>query len=1087
MELLKPPDRLCLTGNVQKNWQLFKQKFELFLQATEPATRLTEAARTARLLTAAGDDALEVFNNFTFAEGENKQDYQTVVKKFEEYCAEQQNEVYERYVFRTRTQDEAEPVEHFIRDLRKQARYCNFGPLADSMIRDQIVFGSWNTKLREKMLREKDLTLQKAEQICKAAELANKQNEAWQGNEARVDATEKRYLHRTQGRKAPVQCCKCNRRHEPRKCPAFGKICRACAGRNHFAVCCRKYEVDEVQEEKEDFAILDVTVCGIQKTDWIVKAQVGQQEVAFKVDTGSQANLLPLSVYKRFRTNPPLRASNSVLRSYSGNAIMHYGVTTQVITINERRCLADFFVVKRGQSILGLELAESLALVSRVVDFVTTEGMTPMTQRSLPTTQKFSHLFEGTGCVKRQYRMVLHDDAVPVIHAARRVPLALREPLQKELVRMEQANIICKVDEPTDWVSPLVIVRKKDGSLRVCMDPRSVNACLKREHYQMPQREDIEAELSGANFFSRLDANAGFHQIPLDEPTSKICTFATPFGRYRFLRLPFGIASAPEVFQKTLSEIFDHLPGVRVYIDDILVWGATKQEHDSRLQAALCAAQRAGLTFNRAKCQFGVQKIVFLGDVISSAGIRPNAALVDCLSKMPVPTEKLAVQRMLGVINYFGKYVPTLADRTKLLRSLIRKDTVFDWTEKHAQEWHAVCEALRTAPLLAIFDPAKETKITADASKDGIGAALLQRHSSGWRPIAYASRAMTDVEKRYSQIEKEAMGIAYGCEKFHQFVYGRKIVIDTDHKPLLAISSKDIGNMPPRLQRFFLRLLIYDYVLQFVPGKELVLADMLSRATPSEREDTVDFGDIQVHAVAVLSSLVSERTKQLLSRETSNDPELRAVVESLSLNKDFEGTLKPFASELSVVDGILLKGCKVVIPKKLRPETLSRIHEGHLGLNKCKARARRLVFWPGLNSDIADVVRNCAVCKTYAYKQPDEPLLLRTPPDHPWYRVGVDLFCYAGATYLAVFDAYSNFPEVEKLEETSATAVIDKLAAIFARYGIPMEVCTDNGPQFASHQFATFSRRMAGRRRNFCRAGLYALGSPTSTCSPRVL
>nr|XP_037274126.1 uncharacterized protein K02A2.6-like [Rhipicephalus microplus] len=167
--------------------------------------------------------------------------------------------------------------------------------------------------------------------------------------------------------------------------------------------------------------------------------------------------------------------------------------------------------------------------------------------------------------------MVLGEDAVPVVQPARRVPIALKGRLRQELKRMEKASIIVKVDEPTDWVSPLVVVHKKDGTLRICMDPRGVNRSIKREHYPMPSRDDIESELAGAQYFSRLDANAGFHQIPLDEATSRICTFATPFGRYRFLRLLFGISSAGEVFQKTLTEMFERLLGVRVYVDDVLI------------------------------------------------------------------------------------------------------------------------------------------------------------------------------------------------------------------------------------------------------------------------------------------------------------------------------------------------------------------------------------------------------------------------------------------------------------------------------------------------------------------------------------
>lgn len=347
---------------------------------------------------------------------------------------------------------------------------------------------------------------------------------------------------------------------------------------------------------------------------------------------------------------------------------------------------------------------------------------------------------------------------------------------------MEQAAIITKVNEPTGWVSPLVIVKKKDGKLRVCLDPRMINACIKREHYEMPRREDIEAELSGAKVLSRLDAKAGFHQIPLDEETSRICTFATPFGRHRFLRLPFGISSASEVFQKTLNEIVDSLPGVHVYVDDILVWGTSRTQHDQRLKGMPEAAKQAGLTFNPEKCKIGVSEIEFLGDTISQEGIKPNREHIESMKLMPIPSDKLGVQRLLGVVNYFSKYLPSLAERTPLLRSLIKHDAVFEWTPNHTKEWQGICECLSKEPLLAMFDPRKETKVTSDASMNGLGSSLLQRHGDNWRPVAYASRTLTSAEQRYSQIEKEALAVTFGCQKFHYFVYGRKEILETDHR-----------------------------------------------------------------------------------------------------------------------------------------------------------------------------------------------------------------------------------------------------------------------------------------------------------------
>ncbi|KAM7280952.1 uncharacterized protein ISCGN_006213 [Ixodes scapularis] len=264
--------------------------------------------------------------------------------------------------------------------------------------------------------------------------------------------------------------------------------------------------------------------------------------------------------------------------------------------------------------------------------------------------------------------------------------------------------------------------------------------------------------------------------------------------------------------------------------------------------------------------------------------------------------------------------------------------------------------------------------------------------------------------------------------------------------------------MPPRVQRFFLRLLKYDYTLIFVPGKQMALADMLSRSPAPGNKGAADTGDVEIHAVTVVSALVSEKTAAKLAHETATDPYLSVVLRKLGRGDEVEGALKSVAAELSVVDGILLKGTKVVIPTSMRREMLKRIHAGHLGTVKCKARARQLVYWPNINSDIESLIQSCPTCRTYAYKQPSEPLILQPTPTQPWYRVGVDLFQYSGRHYLCVYDSMSNFPEVELLPDTTATSVIDRLSAIFSRYGIPTEVCSDNGPQFSSHEFALFAK-----------------------------
>lgn len=1068
MEGLRPPDHLVFSGNIAENWRKFRQRFELYLEATESEKERSQKQKAALLLHVAGPEAIEVFDTFGCTTTE-KESYDTLLQKFESYCQPRTNETFERYLFRKRVQADGEPFETFLRDLQLKAQSCKFGSLRESMIRDQIVFGTADDQLRERLLREDSLSLESAIKAAQSTEIAANQKRVWQSPEAKaVEAISKEKVSSKD--KTPNQkraCYKCKRWHEPKKCPAYGQRCRKCGRKNHFAAACRtKKMVDDVEETRSNssnaqYEILQV--CASKSSEWIINATVENSKLKLKVDTGSQVNLIPVRWLKNFGAHKyELQESKATLRSYSGQAIKHLGTVVMPVTYQGKTVSLKFFVVLKRCALLGLAASEDFDLVRRTAEVSAVlshvgPGQATLRERVM---KDYPNLFRGLGCVRTPYKIVLRQGTRPVIQHPRRVPHLLKQPLKDELQRMSDAGIITRVDEPTEWVSPLVIVRKKSGALRICMDPRNINECLKREHFEMPKREEIEAELTGARIFSRLDANSGFYQIPLDEESSRICTFSTPFGRFRFLRMPFGLASAPEVYQKAMSQVFDGLSGVRVYVDDVLIWGSNEKEHEERLRAALDAAQKHGVTLNAEKCEMGMKEIVFLGDKISEKGIQPSPELISSVLQMPEPSTKQELQRVLGMVTYFGKYVPHLSDRTTLLRELLKHDRDFAWGPEHTKELEAIKEAITSSPVLAVYDPKRECKVSTDASGFGLGAAFFQRHGLDWRPVAYSSRRLTECEKRYSQIEKEALGVVYGCEKFHEFIYGRKVLIETDHQPLISISRKCIGDMPPRLQRLFLRLMRYEYQFAYVPGKLLVLPDTLSRApTPycnvTEDEDS----DVEVHAVSVRSSLVSDKTSARLVEETAKDPILSDVIKVIQSEHEqpLTGPYKAYRSELSVIGKLLFKGAKVVIPRSLRTEMLSRLHEGHLGINKSLAKARLLMFWPGMTHDIKNMISRCETCKINAYAQPEESLLMREIPHSPWIRVGADLCQYGGKTYLVLYDAYSNYPEVEELQSTSAQEVIRKMSSIFARHGVPLEVLSDNGPQFTSREFARFA------------------------------
>ena len=1109
MEQIPPPSSLILSGNVDMNWKRFKQRFQLYLQAIGGDDK-SDSQKIAMLLTVAGSSAIEVYNTFTFTEEEAGK-YDIVIKKFDDYCSPMKNETYERYVFRCRLQKEGESFEQFLTDIRLKCKSCNFGDISDSLIRDQIVIGILDFKVKERLLRETDLTLAKAIKICQAVETAQAQMKTFEKHDDDHDATgqtvhavnrqnknnrqwskkndKQNYKSEKHGPKSTSQqkyvklCKRCGSTHGPNDCPAIGKTCFKCNGKNHYSHMCftkpsyaktrgiHAVEADTIQfSDPEEFFVGSIESPGT-KTEWITPLEVMNTLIPFKLDTGAQVNILPEQSYNSLQRKPHLYPTSVILTSYSGSNIPCKGTCNIPVNYKGKSTRIQFVVVTGNtQPILGVNTCENLGLVKRIHVINTDEnnntgifGVNPKDN----IMKQYHSVFNGIGCMKKPYHIQLKDDAVPVIHPARKFPFAKRDKLKKELDRTTSLGLTSKVDEPTDWVNSMVAAEKSNNELRICLDPKDLNSNIKREHYRVITRDEIISEMSGAKYFTKLDATSGFWQIPLDEESANLTTFNTPFGRYRFNRLPFGICSATEVFHKRVEqEITDSIEGCKGQHDDIIVWGSTVQEHDERLQKVLERAKIAGLTFNPKKCVFRVQKLVFLGETLTPEGVQPDPNKVKAIFEMPDPTCKEDIQRMLGVANFVGKFIPNLSASTLALRSLLRNDTEWNWDDQHKREWENLKTVLTKEPVLKYFDSSKPTKISTDASKCGIGATLLQKHDDSWLPVAYASRAMTPAETRYAQIEKEMLGIAYGCNKFHEYVYGMSFIAETDHKPLIAISKKDLNDTPPRIQRLLLKLQKYDITFEFTPGKLLVLADTLSRAyaptiTDDDSCEKID-QEVESHVDGIKAAIpISEEKWKQIAAETVNDKILFTVMQQIKQNTPHSNIVKPYRSfvdELSVIDGVLMKGDRVIIPSSMRAEMISRIHEGHLGIEKSKSRAREVLYWPSLNTDIANAIQSCDACQTYQYKQPKEPMIPHPKPSGPWEKVGTDLFQLKGKDYLLVIDYYSNYPEIALLSNTSTSTIISHMKSMFARHGLPQVLVSDNAAIYTSQEFQEFAK-----------------------------
>ncbi|KAL7868194.1 hypothetical protein SRHO_G00095780 [Serrasalmus rhombeus] len=348
--------------------------------------------------------------------------------------------------------------------------------------------------------------------------------------------------------------------------------------------------------------------------------------------------------------------------------------------------------------------------------------------------------------------------------------------------------------------------------------------------------------------------------------------------------MPFGISSAPEIFHRAMESIIEGIDGVRVYVDDIVLWGSTLAQHNERLTKVLQSFQKYGLKLNMEKCQFAVKELMFLGDELSEFGVEPDRAKVQAILDMPRPTDKKAVLRVMGMINLIGKFILNLSSRTMHLRELLHHANEFKWTAKHETEWESLKTILTTEPVLTFFDPSKPTKISTDASKNGLDAVLLQATGDSKNPVAYASRIMTSSERNYAQIEKECLGLVYGLEKFHSYVYGLPtFVAETDHKPLIAIIKKNLSEMSPRIQRLMMKLQCYDFELIYTPGKYIVLGGALSRAPqhcePHNESSTEK--DVNLHVNLVLETLpVSDMKSKWIAVETAKDKEFQTFAET---------------------------------------------------------------------------------------------------------------------------------------------------------------------------------------------------------------
>jgi hypothetical protein len=969
--------------NMAANWENFEKEFKVYRMAALKKKDPDEVC--ASLLNLAGREAIDIQEQFVYKEEikvennvtqekEDKNDPDTLIRKFREHCVAKKNIILERHKFNTCFQGPKESYASFIKTLRKLASTCDYGTVKEELMRDRLVCANKSGDVIDLLVKEADLTWIRAIEIClmheRSEEVKRLLSDKHQGTSTDKEDVhfikKKQYGHKKpEGTPSQSKCWCCGGSHPRGKeqCKAYGKQCHKCKKMGHFAEHCfsgqqqsggqqkpsgyryfRQKRVDELgyqeqqqQEEIEEIYVDIVPIDEIKgKGEIYVTLKLDGMAVKLKVDTGAKCNVMPLDTLRRVSPNKHINEEEKVeLEAYGGHTFFSEGTTTFDCYRNNNTHKILFHIVdKPGQRILlGLHDILKLDLLKMSND------VHAINIPEQPEIIEFPNLFTGKlGKLPVEYRMKVDDKVQPVIRPPRRVPVAMKEEVKTEIDRMLAMGVITKVTEATKWVSSMVAARKKNKEIRICIDPKDLNTALQRPRHPMRTIEEVTANMPDARVFTILDAKNGFWQIPLSRESRKLTCFNTPFGRFMFNRMPYGINSGSEVFQRTMETLFSGYP-CEVIVDDILVWGRNMEEHDQRLKRVLQRAAEINLSLNRSKCKFRVKQVTYVGHVLADDGIHPDPDKIRAIADMPTPPDKQALQRFLGMINYVSKFVKNYSNMTAPLRELLHKEAEWYWQEQQEEAFTKLKKAITSPPVLQFYDVKKPVTLTCDASKSGLGAACLQEGL----PVAYASRALTSTEQNYAQIEKELLAVVFACKRFDDYVYGRPITVETDHKPLVTILNKPLHAAPTRLQKMMLVLHRYNIDITYKQGKELHIADALSRAYLPET-DGGETGQYEVMSILP----ISETRREQLSKATASDSTCGQLVRMIrdgwtNEYKHAPKQVQPYYAyrdELTVQDGLIVKGERVVIPESLRQEYLVELHRGHSGAEAVKRRAR---------------------------------------------------------------------------------------------------------------------------------------------------
>ena len=836
----------------------------------------------------------------------------------------------------------------------------------------------------------------------------------------------------------------------------------------------------EQEEEEERYIFTNSTKQTIDRP--MVNLKINDKAFSILIDSGAQENLLDYTSYLTFPVKLRLEQCRTKLYGYNNQAISILGQFQADVETEDGINGEATFKVVAGDSgnLLSFQTAKQLNLfegkIFKSCNLITCDESEDSYADIL---QEYNDvLTEKIGRLKN-FKIKLHIDKSvrPIQMPYRRLPYNLTKATELELEELIRNDIIEIAPGPTEWLSQMVVVPKpkKPNKVRITSDMRAVNKAIIRERVATPTIEEIMYDLQGSEIFSEIDMNKAFDQIELaDEDSKNITAFETHKGIFRYKVLTMGIHNASEYLQKAMKhQILPNLKGVKGIADNIIVYGKDDAEHKKNLKAVLQRFRELGLTASKDNCKIAAKVLNFYGLKVSSEGVSLADDKVKALKSAGIPNTVNELRSFLGLAVYCSSHIPKLAILAAPLWELIKESGgKLEWKDIHNEAFMNIKKAI-IDHALQFFNNDWITEVVVDASPLGIGAILAQINPQKMKQrniVHFISRLLTQIEKKYSQVEKEGLACVWSCERLRLYLYGRCFRLITDNKAIELILSNPRSEPPIRLKRWALRLSDFEFIVIHKPGK-YNMADYLSRHPVDQPEEEDDETERFINFVTdnVIPRALNRLDIEKSTNEDSQLSRLRDMLQSHTATKESVDTdFMYVVDQLSVTsDGLILRGNKLVLPSSLRQKAIEIAHEGHQGMQKTKSLLRTKIWFPKMNKQIEDKIRACVYCQLDSKKINYQPIKPTKMPERPWEYLAMDFYgpLPNGKELMVMMDEYSRMPIVSEVNTTSAENVIPKLDDILSLFGIPKVIKTDNGPPFNGHYFSDFANFMGFQHR----------------------